>query len=208
MAAPADFTRLEQEAAGKGCDLVVIAASAGGIHALQEILAGLPADFPVPVAVVQHRSPRPPNLLGKILGQASRLTVKLAEASEALRPGTIYLAPPDLHLIVLPNHTFALRDGQRIGNVLSSADPLFASAAEVLGGRVIAVVLTGMGHDASDGVQAVKAAGGTVIAQDEASSQYFAMPKSAIATGCVDFILPLRKIAPELVRLTKAGAGQ
>jgi two-component system chemotaxis response regulator CheB len=187
------------------CDLVVIAASAGGIPALEEILAALPEDFPAPIAIVQHRSPQLPNLLPQILARKSRLVVKLVEHAEKLRPGMVFLAPPDHHLTIRPDHTFALEDGARIHYLLSSANPLFASAAEVFGGNVVAVVLSGFGHDATDGVQGVKAAGGIVIAQDEATSRYFGMPSSAIATGCVDLILPLHEIAPALIRLTGPG---
>lgn len=183
------------------CDLVVIAASAGGIQALQEILSGLPASFPAPIAIVQHRSRHHPDLLARVLGWHTPLRVKLVEESETLRPGTVYVAPPDLHLTVRADRSLALADGSRIRHVLSSANPLFTSAAEVFGGRLVAVILSGLGRDATDGVQGVKAAGGTVIAQNKATSQHFGMPQSAIATGCVDLILPLEDIAPALVRL-------
>lgn len=131
--------------------------------------------------------------------------------TEAMQPGTVYLAPPALHLIVGRDWRLALTDGYRIRHVLSSANPLFASAAEAFGARVIAVVLTGSDRDATDGVQAVKVQGGIVIAQDRATSEWFAMPRLAIETGCVDRILPLGEIAPALVRLvtatTDAGGG-
>ena len=185
-------------------DLVVIAASAGGVQALEQLLSGLPADFPVPIAVVQHRTTRQPDLLAKVLSRHTPLMVKLAEQFEAIQPGTVYLAPPDLHLTVVEDQRLALTDGHRIRHVLSSANPLFASAAAVFGSRVIAVVLTGSDRDATDGVQTVKTWGGIVIAQDRATSTMFAMPRSAIETGCVDRVLPLEKIAPTLVRLVTA----
>jgi len=185
-------------------DLVMIAASAGGIKALEQLLSALPADFPVPIAVVQHRTTRQPNLLARVLSRHTSLAVKLAEPSEAMQPGTVYLAPPDLHLIVGRDQRLAFIDGHRIRHVLSSANPLFASAAEVFGGRVIAVVLTGWDRDATDGVQTVKVQGGIVIAQDRTTSESFAMPHSAIETGCVDYVLPLEAIAPALVRLVTA----
>ncbi len=94
-----------------------------------------------------------------------------------------------------------LVDGGRIRHVLSSANPLFSSAAEALGGRVIAVVLTGGDRDATDGVQSVRMGGGVVLAQDEATSANFSMPRSAIETGCVDQVLPLAAIAPTLIAL-------
>jgi two-component system chemotaxis response regulator CheB len=182
-------------------DLVAIVASTGGVKALEEILAWLPADFPVPIAVVQHRSTQHPNLLARVLGRHTELTVKLAEEGEVLQPGKVYLAQPDLHLVVNDNRTLGLRNGHRIRHVLSSGNPLFESAAQALGERVIAIVLTGYDSDGTDGVQAVKNAGGTVIAQDEASSQAFNMPRSAIETGCVDRVLALGEIGPALVQL-------
>ena len=182
-------------------DLVAIAASAGGIPALITLLAALPADFPVPIAIVQHRTTALPNLLPNVLGRKALLTVKFAQDSDNMRPGIVYLAPPHLHLIVRPDHTFGLSNGSRIRHVLSSANPLFSSAARVLKERVIAVVLTGMDSDGTDGVQSVRAAGGVVFAQDQASCAHFEMPRSAIQTGCVNRVLPLEDIAPALVGL-------
>lgn len=189
-------------------DLVAMAASAGGVQALQAILSALPADFPIPIAIVQHRSSIKPNLLSQVLGRQTRLSVKSAEEGELMRPGTVYIAPPDHHLTVGRDRSVRLIEGRKIRHVRSSANPLFASAAESLGGRVIAVVLTGGDRDATDGVQSVRAAGGVVLAQDEETSQLFAMPRSAIETGCVDSILPLPEIAPALIRLTNASSNQ
>ena len=181
--------------------LVAMAGSAGGLRALQRILSALPEDFALPIAIVQHRSGKNPNLMARVLSRHTALTVKNAEEGEPMLPGVVYLAPPQWHLSVGAGHRFALADGRRIRHVLSSANPLFESAARELDGRVIAVVLTGYGRDATDGVQAVKLSGGTVLAQDEASSEHFSMPRSAIETGCVDRIMPLEQIAPELLRL-------
>jgi two-component system chemotaxis response regulator CheB len=183
--------------------LVVFAASAGGVQALGHILSALPSDFPVPVALVQHRSAKHPSLLAKILGRKTGLEVKTAAEGEHLHPGTVYIAPPDKHLVIKPDQTLTLSDGRRIRFLLSSANPLFTSAAETFHDRVIAVVLTGGDSDATDGVQSVKAAGGIVIAQNEATSEHFSMPKSAIKTGCVDYVLPIAHIGPTLVRLVK-----
>ena len=182
-------------------DIVVIAASRGGIEALRKVLASLPRDFPVPVAIVQHRSAALPNYLAEVLGRRALLPVKFAEQGEALQPYAVYLAPPHLHLTVSRDHTFGLHNGSRIRNLRSSANPLFATAADVFGSRVLAVVLTGGDRDATDGVQSVKQGGGTVIAQDEGTSEDFAMPKSAIETGCVDMVLPLEEIGPAIIRL-------
>lgn len=197
-------TNTHHGGASHGYDLVVVAASAGGVPALTTLLAGLPADFPLPVAIVQHRLPRHQQVLAKVLGWRASLAVKTAEDGEVMHPGTVYLAPPQMHMTVRADRSLALADGRKIRHVQSSANPLFESAADALGGRVIAVVLTGYDRDGTDGVQSVKRHGGTVIAQDEATSTHFGMPRSAIETGCVDQILPLAKIAGELARLAKA----
>lgn len=186
-------------------DLVVIAASAGGITAVSEILRALPPDFDIPIAIVQHRGVSGPTLLPRVLGRhAPGRRIKSAEPGEKLADGIVYVAPADLHLVVAPDRTLRFMDGHRIKFVLSSANPLFESAASVLGGRVIAVVLTGSGTDGTDGVQAVKNVGGIVIAQDPEQAQYGSMPLSAIRTGSVDYVLPLDAIAPMLVSLSNA----
>lgn len=191
-------------AAPKGrFDLVVMAASVGGVAAFESVLASLPADFPLPIAIVQHRSTKDPNLMARVFSRHTPLVVKMVAQGERLEPGTVYLAPPDAHFSVDGRLCASLEDGRKIRHVLSSANPLFESAARALPGRVVAVVLTGYDRDATDGVQAVKLAGGTVIAQDQATSESFGMPGSAIGTGCVDRVLPLREIGPALVALAR-----
>lgn len=182
-------------------DLIVIAASAGGVQALQDVLSGLPADFPVPICVVQHRSLRTPDLLPGVLGRRTRLKVKRSAPGERMEAGTVYLAPVDAHLMINPDLTLALKDGTRIRHVLSSANPLFTTAAKATGKGTIGVVLTGNDSDATDGVQAIKQEGGLVIAQDRSTAQHFGMPGSAIQTGAVDYVLPLDRIGPALMDL-------
>jgi two-component system chemotaxis response regulator CheB len=181
--------------------VVLIGASAGGIRALRKLLSELPKDFPAPIVIVQHRSPSRTSELSTILARSSSLPVIDAEVDDVMKAGVVYLARPDLHLGISTAGQFVYSDGRPIRYVLSSVNPLFASAAKVFGGRTIAVVLTGSGADGTDGVQAVKTHGGTVIAQDRATSEHFGMPGSAIATGAVDYVLPLEEIAPALVRL-------
>lgn len=191
-----------RDAAKRGpFELVLIAASAGGVPALREFLAKLPSTFPVPIAVVLHRTQAQPIRLAQTLGRASALPVKTAEQGEPLREGTVYLAPARQHLVVRPDRTFHLMDGHKIKYVHSSANPLFESAAYALDGRVVAVVLTGSGTDGTNGVQTVKGMGGVVLVQDPATTAYATMPLSAIGTGAVDRVLPLELIAPELVKL-------
>jgi two-component system chemotaxis response regulator CheB len=185
-------------------ELVVLAASAGGIQAIRTILAALPANFPLPIAVVQHRSAAAPSILATILGRATSLRVKNAEEGDALERATVYLAPPDAHLSIGADHRLHVGDGRRINFLRSSADPLIHSAAHALHGRVIAVVLTGSGRNGADALRDVKALGGIVLAQDQATSAHWGMPRAAIATGAVSYVLPLGDIAPMLTKLSTA----
>jgi len=188
-------------------DLVAVAASAGGLPALMQILRALPPDFTTPIVIVQHRSARHQQMLPAILKRVSPLRVKSAESGERLSPGTVYIAPADYHLVLQPNHTLYFMDGMRIKFLLASANPLLESAAEVLKERVIAVVLTGGGSDATDGVQAVKKMGGIVIAQNPEEAEHPSMPTSAIQTGAVDYVLSVDEIGPALVRLAHGPNG-
>jgi two-component system, chemotaxis family, protein-glutamate methylesterase/glutaminase len=180
-------------------DVIGVAASAGGLRALTALLSGLPADFPAPIAVVQHLDPRHPSLMAAILGRVARLMVKEAQEGEALRPGVVYLAPPDRHLLVNANGTFTLTRSELVHFVRPSADLLFESLAASFKSRAVAVVLTGSGSDGSLGLRAIRRMGGHVIAQDEATSEFFGMPDAAIRTGVVDRVLPLDEIAPSLL---------
>jgi two-component system chemotaxis response regulator CheB len=189
-------------------DLVAIAASAGGMHALRTVLDELPADFPAAVLVVQHLDPRHRSLLADILSRGCRLQVAEAVDGETVRPGRVYIAPPNRHLLINSDGTLTLTQTELVHFVRPSADLLLESAAGSRRDRVIAVVLTGSGVDGSMGVSAVKKMGGTVIAQDESSSEFFGMPGSAIATGDVDFVLPLDEIPSALVTLVQGGGAQ
>jgi two-component system chemotaxis response regulator CheB len=177
---------------------VAIAASAGGIQATSRVLAGLPVDFPAAVVVVQHRTPRPDGYLDRIFGRSSRLPVVFAKEGQAIEAGVVYLAPSNQHLTVAIDRRFAYTNGRRIRFVWSSANPLLESAAPVFRDRLIAVVLTGGGSDATDGVQHVKAHGGVVVAQDEGTSDHWGMPGAAVRSGVVDYVLPLGEIAAAL----------
>jgi two-component system chemotaxis response regulator CheB len=191
-------------------EIVGMAASAGGLTALSQVLGGLPKDFPTPVAVVQHLDPRHRSLMAEILGKRTALEVRQAREGDDLRPGWVYIAPPDHHLLVNGDGTLSLSRSELVHFVRPSADLLFDSMAASYGRRAIAVVLTGSGSDGEMGVRAVKEKGGTVIAQSEKSAEYFGMPGAAIATKSVDFVLALEEIAPALITLVmgeKGGSG-
>lgn len=189
-------------------DVVAIAASAGGLNAVSNLLGGLPHDFPAAVVLVQHLDPRHRSLMAEILGRRTRLHVKQAQENDRIEAGVVLVAPPNRHLLVNRDGTLSLTQTELVHFVRPSADLLFESVAASFRDRAIAVVLTGAGSDGAMGVRAVKKTGGTVIAQDEATSEYHGMPGAAIATGCVDFILPLDEIAPALVTLVRSGGNE
>jgi len=182
-------------------EIVAIAASAGGVIALTQLLGHLPAKFGAIIVIVQHVDPRHRSLMPQVIGRQSRLPVRHAEEGIHLEVDHVYLAPPNQHLLINHKGSLALTDTELVNFVRPSADLLFESVAAAYGERAIAVVLTGSGHDGAMGVTAIKQRGGTVIAQDEATSEFFGMPSAAITTGAVDFVLPLNDIAPKLVAL-------
>jgi len=178
--------------------LIAMAASAGGIPALKTVLESLPPTIPASVVIVLHHVAKPESTLEGILAPDTRMLITTAKAGDCIQLGVVYIARPDHHLVVKPDRRFAYIDGARIQFVLSSANPLFDSAAQVFGDRTIAVVLAGDGFDGKDGIHLINARGGVVIAQDPASAAHPSMPASAVSTGVVDYVLPLEAIAPAL----------
>jgi two-component system chemotaxis response regulator CheB len=178
-----------------------MAASAGGLAALTVVLGGLPPGFGAIIVAVQHLDPRHRSLMPQIIGRRSKLPVHQAAEGMILQAGNVYLAPPDRHLLVNRDGTASLTQTELVNFVRPSADLLFESVAASHGERAIALVLTGTGHDGSMGVKAIKSRNGTVIAQDESTSDFFGMPSAAIRTGCVDLVLPLDEIPQALMTL-------
>ncbi|MEU3741370.1 chemotaxis protein CheB [Streptomyces sp. NPDC032198] len=175
--------------------VVAVASSAGGIQGLAALLGGLGPELTVPVLVVQHLDPRHRTLLAEVLSRRTELAVKLAEDQDHVEPGTVYLAPPDRHLLVGPDGVLALSSSDPVHFVRPSGDLLFESVADSYGSRAIACVLTGTGVDGATGVAAVKHRGGTVIVEDPETAQFAGMPRAAVETGAADFVLRLEKIA-------------
>jgi len=186
-------------------DVIAIASSAGGLKALCQLLAALPADLPAAVIVLQHMDRHHRSMLPGILGRHSPMDVHEARHGARLEPGVVYVAPRNKHLLVNPDATFALTDTAPVHFVRPSADLLFQSVADSFRDRAIGVVLTGTGMDGASGITALHRMGGRVIAQDQASSEFFGMPGSAIATGNVDYVLPLSEIPGAFVRLLATG---
>jgi len=185
-----------------GPAVVAVGASAGGIMALREVLGALPAAFPVPVLVVQHLAPRHDTIIAEVLGHRTALLVKLARHGERIKSGTVYVAPPDHHLLITEDGHVQLIIGELVHFVRPAVDQLFESVAKAYGPRALACVLSGTGRDGAQGAAAVKAAGGTVIVEDPESAQFKGMPEAAVRAGAIDHILPLAEIGPALRRLT------
>src|SRR5262244_3515986 len=148
-------------------DVVALAASAGGLQALIRVLEGLPGDFGAAIVIVQHLDPRHRSLIADIFGRRTALKVKEAEEGDQLRPGTVYTAPPNRHLLVNPDGTVSLSQSELVHFVRPSADLLFESVAASYRDRSIAVVLSGTGTDGAMGLGAIKKMNGKTIVQDE-----------------------------------------
>lgn len=180
--------------------MVCVAASLGGVRAYQELLGLLPDTFPAAVVLVQHRPARNPDSFAEVLDRCSALPIRPLADGDRLTAGTVHVVPAAHAAIVTATGDVSLRatEGHR------TADPTFTSAAAACGPKVLAAVLTGRLDDAALGVRHVKGAGGRVLAQDPATATAPGMPNAAIASGCVDFVLPLPVLAHALVSLVMA----
>jgi two-component system chemotaxis response regulator CheB len=174
--------------------VIVLAASTGGPAALMNVLPQLPGSFPGAILLIQHMPASFTAQFSRQLAEACAIPVKEAEAGELMRVGTVYVCPGGNHLRVSPSGRLLLDEGPRINGHRPSADLALESVADYAGPMGIAVVLTGMGNDGAKGVQALKAAGGHVIAQDESTSVIFGMPSEAIRSGAVHQVKPLGSI--------------
>jgi two-component system chemotaxis response regulator CheB len=181
--------------------IVGIAASTGGPSAIRSILKDLSANFPAPILIVQHMSNGFIEGVAASLDATIALKVKVGANGERLRPGTVYLAPDGHQLGVSGRARLRVVDDDAIQGFKPSGSYLFGSIARAFKDESLAVILTGMGDDGTEGLRALHVAGGKVIAQNEESSVVFGMPKSAISAGLVDFVLPLDDIAGKITAL-------
>ncbi|HEV2688211.1 MAG TPA: chemotaxis response regulator protein-glutamate methylesterase [Bryobacteraceae bacterium] len=184
-------------------DIVAIGASTGGPNALAEVVPQFPADFPVPIVIVQHMPPLFTRLLADRLNRGARLTVQEGQEGGKVESGQVWIAPGDQHMTVTRKGTdivLALKQDPPENSCRPAVDVLFRSVAETYGANALAVVLTGMGSDGTRGAQVIRAAGGEVMVQDEASSVVWGMPGSVVAASLADRIYPLANIVPEVVR--------
>jgi two-component system chemotaxis response regulator CheB len=186
-------------------NLVVVGTSWGGLNALSQIVGDLPHDFRLPIVVVQHRGRESDETMANLLQARCRRPVREAEDKDPIQPGSVYIAPPDYHLLIDDGY-LALSIDEPVAFSRPSIDVLFESAADSYGTGVIGVLLTGANQDGTRGLRRIKNAGGFVIVQDPASAEVATMPESAIADVSVDCVLPLEKIASFLVELAEESA--
>jgi len=186
--------------------LVVVGLSAGGLNALITLLSNLRPDFDFPIIVVLHLHPDYKSVLASLLAMRTGLRVEAATDGKLI-PGVIYVAPPDRH-VTLKNGKLKLMQSPPVHHLRPSIDVLFESAARDDSLRLVAVLLSGSGRDGAAGISRVKATGGTTIAQSPETAQFRSMPSAAIATGCVDMVLPSSKIGEVLGNLTTAANGR
>jgi two-component system chemotaxis response regulator CheB len=184
-------------------ELVVVGASLGGLAALRELLCGLPADFPAPVAIVQHRRSDAGSPLAALLGSSSSLPVHEPVDREPLLPGNAYLGPGGYHLLVEPGHLALSVEGP-VTWARPSIDVLFESAAEAYRRRLVAVLLTGSSEDGAAGIEAVARRGGTTVVEDPGTAHSPVSPRAALERTAVHHVLPLAQIAGLLRSMLQA----
>lgn len=204
LAAAADRDRHRATAAGtapaRGAAIVAIAASTGGPQAICSILAALPASFPLPIVIAQHNADGFTQGMVDWLAGETRLKVKLARHGDQLAGGTAHINPSEHSMHIGPEGHILLGDKTPGEHYSPSCNTLLSSVAATYRERAVGVILSGMGDDGVAGIQAIKNAGGSTIAQDAATSLIYGMNQNAVQRGAIDRLLPLTEIAPELIR--------
>ena len=185
---------------------VAIGVSSGGVSALKILLGALPADFPLPILIVQHISPDAGDGMAKLLNNCCAIRVKEADEQDEILPATVYLAPPNYHLLVEQEGRLALSADPPVSYARPSVDVLFESAAQAYGRGLIGVVLTGANFDGANGARAIKERGGMVVVQDPADAEAKQMPSAALAATQPDHVLPLAEIAAQLQAMCAVSA--
>ncbi|MBD2207725.1 chemotaxis response regulator protein-glutamate methylesterase [Calothrix sp. FACHB-1219] len=183
-------------------DVVAIGVSTGGPNALAQILPALPADFRVPILIVQHMPPMFTKLLAERLNSQCQIHVDEAVAGAEIKPGQAWIAPGDFHMVVQRQNDvvrLGINQAPPENSCRPSVDVLFKSVAEVYSQSAIAVILTGMGQDGLHGCKAIREAGGQILAQDKVSSVVWGMPSFVVNAGLADEVLPLKQIAGEII---------
>jgi two-component system chemotaxis response regulator CheB len=210
QAPPAARKEDEARRARGPIEVVAIASSTGGPPAIQAILTALPADLNAGIVIAQHMPEGFTRSFAERLNKISSLLVSEAAAGDRVKPGTALIAPGGHHLVIRKDNRGTMADLAPRGpsdKYVPSADRLLASVAEACGPAVLGIVLTGMGNDGAEGVVAIRNRGGHCLAESEESAVIFGMPQEAIRTGAVDKVLPLDKIAGEIIARCSSGKG-
>jgi two-component system chemotaxis response regulator CheB len=187
--------------------VIAVGASTGGTVAIERLLAGLPPNAPG-IVITQHMPPQFTKAFARRLKDQSALDVREAETGDAIVTGVALVAPGDRHLLVRRDgarYVAEVKDGPRVNRHKPSVDVMFRAVARVAGSNAVGVLLTGMGADGAQGLLALREAGAPTIAQDEASCVVYGMPKAAVELGAAAKVLPLDRIAPEVLRCAEAG---
>ncbi len=182
------------------CKAVVIGGSAGGLDVLLKVLPSLSTSFSFTVIIVLHRKNSVDSTLESLLASRTKIPVKEVEDKDLISPGTIYIAPADYHLLIEPDLTFSLDDSEKVNYSRPSLDVTFESAADVFGPDLVGILLSGANADGTQGLVAVKKAGGTTVVQKPETAQTPFMPQQAIANAPIDSILDI----PELIALVNS----
>lgn len=193
---------------GKKYKAILIGTSAGGLNALSTVLGVLPADYPIPILVVQHRAKDQKNLLEEVLQAKTKIKIKQADEKEPIRPGCVYIAPPDYHVLIESDKTLSLTSDELVRFSRPSIDVLFESAAVVFRDQLIGIVLTGASNDGAAGIEAVRSYGGLTIVQDPSEADFPFMPQASIQTKRVNHIWTLSQIQDFLMNLIENGDGR
>jgi two-component system chemotaxis response regulator CheB len=183
--------------------VIVIGGSAGSMTVLVGLLPDVPMDFPVPIVIAVHLHPRQDNAHIERLASQCALRVKEADEKEPIQAGTIYLAPPNYHLLIENDRTFSLSIDERVNYARPSIDVLFETAAQVYGPQAIGVVLTGANSDGARGLQLIKERGGLAIVQDPGTAESAFMPQAALEATPVDHVLAASEIGKMLVKIVQ-----
>ncbi len=193
---------MSKSAAPKPFECVIIGGSWGGIEAVGSILERLPEHFPLPIIVVLHQHRKSGSRIPEIFSRKCPLKVKEAEEKEALAPQTVYIAPPNYHLLVEKGGSLSLSVDKQVNFSRPSIDVSFMSAAEAYGDGLIGILLTGANHDGAEGVVIIKRYGGLVIIEDPDTAKVSTMPQSALSRTRVDQVLRLEDIPDFLLAIT------
>ncbi|MEZ4722414.1 MAG: chemotaxis protein CheB [Flavobacteriales bacterium] len=185
-------------------EAVVLGASAGGMQLVKNLVTSLPNDFGLPLIIVQHVGDNSDNVWPNLLNECSQVLVKEADEKEPIQRGTVYLAPPNYHLLIEPDHSFTLTIDERVNYARPAIDVLFETAAEAYREKLIGIVCTGGNFDGAKGLLRIKELGGMTIAQDPETAEASAMPKAAIQTAHPDYVLSLDGIKKLLLEIHTA----